>query len=54
MDVNNFIFATQPELNATNKSKAATTDADEEQIGSETEERSSPVLLYLAIMREAG
>lgn len=54
MDVNNFILATHPELRATKSSKAATTDADDEQIGSATADNNSPVQLYLAMMRDAG
>ena len=48
------MFATHPELRATRSSKAATTEAEEEQIGSATADNNSPVLLYLAMIRDAG
>lgn len=54
IDVNNFKLGTHPEHRATKSSKAAITEADDEQIGSATADRSSPVLLYLAMIRDAG
>jgi hypothetical protein len=54
IEVSNFILATHPELRATKRSNAATTEAEEEQIGSATAGSNSPVLLYLAMIRDAG
>ena len=53
IDVKSFMFATHRELRATRSSKAATTEAKEEQIGSGNTDNNSQVLLYLAMIRDA-